>query len=461
MGVWKWSGAGAATVFLTIAGLTLGTRATPSPDPVQPPPPAVVAAASAPRYLGAGSCSAQACHGGATPSPLPGGNALRNEHSTWITRDEHANAYADLLNARSQSIAEKLGGPDRAKFIPAHQDDRCLACHVAPIASSAIPDALTFHQDGVSCESCHGPSGDWIHEHTRYDWRDQHPDYKRSRGMTDMRDLADRAGSCVGCHVGAPGDPSRGILPRDVNHDLIAAGHPRLNFEFGAYHANMPKHWQEQARSGDFEARAWVLGQAETLKASLVLLETRARAASANPKGTPWPEYTEYGCFSCHFDLQPKARDRDPEQALGVPTWSSWYAPMARDLAEASGESGPVLDALKNLRVEMSIVNPDAAKVADRAHAAAEAVEVWKQSLLGADLSAKRLGSFVDSFRLDPQALETQGVHSWDHATQRYLALVALKQAMAEQGSDPQLNASLQEWLGQLQFPKGYDSPKR
>ena len=56
---------------------------------------------------------------------------------------------------------------------------------------------------------------------------------------------------CVGCHVGAPAKD--GVPARDLNHDLMAAGHPRLIFELSSYQANMPPHW----RHGQVQGQAW------------------------------------------------------------------------------------------------------------------------------------------------------------------------------------------------------------
>ena len=67
-------------------------------------------------------------------------------------------------------------------------------------------------------------------------------------GFMDTKNLVSRIEQCAGCHIG---QDARGGLPlRDVNHDLIAAGHPRLNFEFAAYHENQPKHWKSSAARG-------------------------------------------------------------------------------------------------------------------------------------------------------------------------------------------------------------------
>src|SRR5262249_14971856 len=92
----------------------------------------------------------------------------------------------------------------------------------------------------------------------------------------------------------------------EVNHDLIAAGHPRLNFEFATYMRAMPPHWHERDReTGEpagpaFPARAWSAGQSATVKAALRLLDHRGKG--------PWPEFTEQSCFDCHHELRPAGR---------------------------------------------------------------------------------------------------------------------------------------------------------
>ena len=74
--------------------------------------------------------------------------------------------------------------------------------------------------------------------------------------MRPTKDLLARGQACAECHVG------KGTA--DVNHDLIAAGHPRLNFEYGSQLAKLPKHWRvadDKARHPDYEAKVWALGQ--------------------------------------------------------------------------------------------------------------------------------------------------------------------------------------------------------
>ena len=59
-----------------------------------------------------------------------------------------------------------------------------------------------------------------------------------SSAMTDTSDPRKLVRVCVGCHVGAP--EQDGLPAREVTHDLLAAGHPRLNFEFTVFLANLP-----------------------------------------------------------------------------------------------------------------------------------------------------------------------------------------------------------------------------
>src|SRR5262249_48335933 len=150
-----------------------------------------------------------------------------------------------------------------------------------------------------------------------------------------------------------------GSVPvRDVNHDLIAAGHPRLNFEFAAFQANMPKHWEPTAdeKKPEYEFKSWAVGQAASAKAALDLLAYRAGHESQ-----PWPEFTEYGCFACHHDLG-ASKDKDkgyvdwrqtPEhykgRRPGALPWGTWYFALLPAALESQGDAavGKNIDELR------------------------------------------------------------------------------------------------------------------
>src|SRR5262249_28040996 len=160
-------------------------------------------------------------------------------------------AFRVLSNSASLKMAELLK-LDR----PPGEHERCLTCHVAP---SSKPTALVEQHYGVGCEACHGSAKNWLALHSAAGWKDRSAAAKKELGMTPMGDTRAVAEQCVSCHVGS--GSTTGMKTRDVNHDLIAAGHPRLNFEFTAYLDNLPRHWKEKHRSAKERTAAYVSGQ--------------------------------------------------------------------------------------------------------------------------------------------------------------------------------------------------------
>jgi len=244
--------------------------------------------AGAAKYVGPGSCSAVACHGGIQPN---GGRVLQDEYSTWVTQDKHAQAYASLKTPLGEQIASIM------KLGPAEKAQRCLVCHALDV-TPAEHDREFELSDGVSCESCHGPASKWLGPHihataSQDAWLTQHREMVRL-GLVDNQDLAARSERCLGCHLGAPG--------LNVDHDLIAAGHPDLTFELDSFTAVEPIHWVEKdqatgaANPAMFGARAWAVGQAVQLEMSMRRLQRHAKEGQ-------WPEFSEMDCITCHHAL--------------------------------------------------------------------------------------------------------------------------------------------------------------
>ena len=105
-----------------------------------------------------------------------------------------------------------------------------------------------------------------------------------------MTDLRTRARVCTDCHVG--GDRAQ------VNHDLIAAGHPALLFENSSFldRYRPYQHWSEvedRRRHPALEAEEWAVGQAVSAEAGMKLLAIRAKVTTP-PNLHPWPEFAEY-----------------------------------------------------------------------------------------------------------------------------------------------------------------------
>jgi hypothetical protein len=116
-------------------------------------------------------------------------------------------------------------------------------------------------------------------------------------GMVNTASELVRAKACSLCHVGGP--------DRDMNHDIIAAGHPALYFDYATYLKAYPKHWREEPHSPPATAlERWLIGQVTKADSELELIETRI--ASAHPHST-WPEFSNQQCTSCHQPLEKPA----------------------------------------------------------------------------------------------------------------------------------------------------------
>jgi hypothetical protein len=416
------------------------------------------------RPMGSGSCSATACHG--SIRPVGGSPVRRDEHTVWIARDPHARAFAVLHDERSERMVRNLAA-GKSSYLPAYQDARCLACHTTPRTPADLAATAWQNEDGVGCEACHGPASGWIGPHTVLGWSRQFtPEQKEAGfGLTATKNLARRAEVCAGCHVGRRHDPS-GVIDRDMNHDLIAAGHPRLNFEFSAYLANMPPHWVEKGQNAaaDFPARAWVVGQVATAKAAAELLHGRAADSSA-----PWPEFSEYDCYACHHSLADQAWRQTPTPSkprLGRPEWASWFAPMTLELA-TDGTLGDASVAAAYDRARQAVGGTWDAddkgrnEAARRAEELAQALDGWLRRLEPATLDAATVDRLLRTLR---SADAWAKAHNWDAAAQRYLALVPLRQALVKLDparDDPKLREELEKLLERLRFPPGEDGPGR
>src|SRR5437870_2342190 len=179
-----------------------------------------------PFLMGTASCAGRSCHG--SLEPIDHSGSWQMEYTLWNTRDPHARAYQILLDPLAKDMARRLGFSGSN----AHQEPTCLACHATPISVAPmfnVPDAESVrseHSFGVGCEACHGSAERWIDTHLTKEWKTRSAKSKSDDdGMVELSDAATLVGTCARCHVGD------GYDGRDVNHDLIAAGHPRLLFE--------------------------------------------------------------------------------------------------------------------------------------------------------------------------------------------------------------------------------------
>ncbi len=467
-------------------------------EAVARPTAAAVRGAASANYIGVSGCTAAACHGGpvspdprlqwqssytiwASPephAPPSNGKPENSPLSGGQLVDKHNRAYATLFDERSKRIVQLLEHLQDIKSAAPQRDAR--SCHTVPVDPKTAP--VSILADGVGCELCHGPAKNWLREHTQNAWLDGYHTGKPVplSDMKDTRDLLSRARLCASCHVGDA------ELGRDVNHDLIAAGHPRLNFEFHAYLGVMPKHWTDApgAKIGfktdrETHAEAWAIGQLVSAEAALRLLAARAESAEkqtgspAAAQPAPWPEFAEYGCYACHHQLDSKrfsprqkavqeAAPRTPANSLPW-SWGTWYFPdselrllLESGLLAKSPEAKRVLELVNQLRGEMSKPSPSSRGVHEMAEQAAGQIEMLAKQVATVSFNAHSIDGL-----LERAADEHFAPADWDQAAQRFLTIEALWKA--HQYMHPQeaansdaaaVSAALERLRDELQFPR-------
>ena len=262
--------------------LTAVLALSPAPAHVQPMPAAIGGVGF---HEGVASCNGSNCHG----RPVASGPVVRqNELVTWQDPSSkagaHSRAWRALTEPRGQAIAARLGlGP--AQHAPA-----CLGCHTDNAPAGLRRDRFQA-ADGVGCEACHGAAGGWLASH--YTVAGASHAANVAAGMTPLENPTVRAKVCLDCHFGSdkPG--------QFASHQMMAAGHPRLEFELDLF-TDLQRHYDldGQRRLGIAPSggvKTWAIGQALALERTLGLYrDDRWGQAGA------FPEFTFFDCRSCH-----------------------------------------------------------------------------------------------------------------------------------------------------------------
>lgn len=232
-------------------------------------------------FVGTQSCSATGCHGAVK------GNDLASSYTRFTSEDPHRWAFLLLYTQPSLDIYRRMTNQPQAKLEDeayfAFLQQKCVGCHATPPADATQPIQPESYAAGVSCESCHGPASSW--QFTHFDKKT-----KRPPEIRNLADLSVRATACTECHIGPQ---TSSDYTYDVNHDLIASGHPRLTFEFEAQLANLPAHW---SASKDVKSHfeAWRTGELAAAAQQDKLHASRDEH-----------EFASYRCFDCHHGMTP------------------------------------------------------------------------------------------------------------------------------------------------------------
>lgn len=157
-----------------------------------------------------------------------------NEVKVW-KQTPHFRTFEELSRRpRAKEICSKMG------LRSVKRSDVCIQCHYTQQEKNGRVKPVS----GISCESCHGASKDWLTAHNDYGGptatkeseSDSHKQQRLQRseelGMRNTRDLYSIASSCLACHT----------VP---NEQLVNVGGHRAgteNFELVSYSQGMLRH---------------------------------------------------------------------------------------------------------------------------------------------------------------------------------------------------------------------------
>jgi len=134
------------------------------------------------KYVGVAGC--QGCHS------KPTGKFPKPAYAVWA-HQVHADAFGILSLRYTKAISKRLRNIEDPE-----KNWRCLKCHVTAYGADPSQLASSYKDaDGVGCEVCHGPGG----EYARKKHGPSNPE-REKMGFVKLANLADREHLCVKCH---------------------------------------------------------------------------------------------------------------------------------------------------------------------------------------------------------------------------------------------------------------------
>ena len=414
-----------------------------------------------PKYTGPGSCASPSCHGAVQIKTET--SVQQNEYATWVVKDKHARAFANLSNDVAKRMGRLLSCTAMPTPVPAplvnnclkttpDKEQRCLACHA--LAPPDADRARTFDAtDGVSCESCHGPASSWLGPHTTKGWTHQQ---SIQAGMKDLRDPGNRTGNCLECHIGTK--------DRNVDHELIAAGHPDLYFELASFSSAMPKHWKEigdkpnQTPDPYFDVRALAAGQA-------VQLRDQLQRVVRNAQGPIWPEYADLDCFACHHSLVDASsswlQERGyPGRRPGNPPWNlSRFVVLKQVLNEVDPESSRQLEENTNrLYAMITSLTGDRGQIVALANSTSELAGREVPKMVAASYDQARTLRIMKAILNDTDYITVQGERPAEQALMALKSLYEVYSSKGKPANDAQINDQIAALFKLVDNPSAYNS---
>lgn len=385
-------------------------------------------------HLGPASCATSVCHGKATRDE--NSNVWLNEYRIWSRDDYHSDAYSVLRSEESKAMADKLG------LSSARTADVCLDCHADNIPAEKRGEKFQI-SDGVGCEACHGGAEKWIEAHAEDDATHEN---NLALGMYPTEKPEARARLCLSCHVGTE--------DKFADHDIMAAGHPRMSFELETFTVNQPAHYHVDEdyleRKGNIQSvNMWVNGMVYKAKRQLDLI----RSDRFSGHGL-FPELAFFDCHACHHPMD-EQRMRATSVTGALPPGmvrlddSSFQMLMAIASAVRPEAEAALRDAVTELH---RATTRGREQVRDQAGRLDGMLEDMVGALGGHEYSERDMRS-IRSRLLD--RARSGEYHDFTSAEQAFLAVETL---CIELGEYDRLGPTLDAWFETLRSEHDFDS---
>jgi len=365
-------------------------------------------------------CNATGCHG----SNVPESKNWQRAFKIWFDQDPHAQSYTSLLSPTSVGIVSRLANEDLKPDSKQYRDilnAKCISCHTNENTSEK-EQVL-----GVDCQSCHGPADAWGSEHYSSKWKELGKDRFENTRMLNVESMVTRAQICSSCHIGEVNRTSGS--DREVDHQMMAAGHPPMHFDFESYLRRYPAHWDSENESVGLKSiigtQRWRIGKISSMMAKLDLLSARAlRSEVKSAQKGDWPELTDLSCSSCHH-------------ALGEPNWrqdrafnstaslDDWFVSQL-DCAVREPSTEELNAQLTSLKRQVEHVSPDPRLVAMRA----SSLRHWLAAELDYMSSADEHSEARIREKLDKRLASVDQIRNWESATQWYISTRVLSEGL-------------------------------
>jgi hypothetical protein len=323
---------------------------------------------------------------------------------------------------------------------------KCLDCHAVNATEGQTTRSFDSN-DGVGCESCHGPASNWLGPHTTRGWTHQR---SLELGMVDLRNPIARSETCLSCHLGT--------ATKGVDHEMIAAGHPDLYFELDSFSAAMPKHWKERDQDPWIDLRILATGEAVQLR------ENMRRIVRDTGRG--WPEYSELDCFACHHSLMGAKNSWRQERGYagrkpGSPTWNaSRWTVLKVILEQLNSEEAHRLDReLTRVGTLVSDVTADRRQVAAAAQSASEVADQIARRMPNSHFDAQSAVQLIGRISGDAEWISSHGERSAEQAVMvlNSLTLAYCANAKPSSAAQTQMKAGIKSMFQMVENPSAYN----